>query len=131
VLYRKPAYYAVQNLMSILDGAAAPMKHVAFQAADAPDLQVAAFTKAGHPLVFVWNAPPGIPSDDLAWTPTDLTLKSITFENPVYVELMSGNVYELRADHYRRSGSDTVLSNLPMRDSPVLITERQAVMLTR
>ncbi len=127
VLYRKPAYYAVQHLMSILDGAANPMEQVIFEAGQSPHLHVAGFTRAGRPLVFVWNAPPGIPSDDLAWTPSDLTLKSITFDDPVYVELMSGNVYSLSGQQCRRTGSDTVLHQLPVRDSPVLITDRAAI----
>jgi hypothetical protein len=127
VLYRKPAYYAVQHLMSILDGTARPMKQVPLKAADKLHLQVAGFTKGGRPLVFLWKAPPGIPSDDLAWTPIELTLETIAFSDPVYVELMSGNVYELEKGTWRKSGRGTLFSKLPVRDSPILVAERSII----
>ncbi|HUT95660.1 MAG TPA: hypothetical protein VMY37_39755 [Thermoguttaceae bacterium] len=131
VLYKKPAYYAVQHLMSILDGTAHPMKQVEFKAAANPDLQVAGFTKGGGSLVFVWKAPPGIPSDDLAWTPIELTLETVASSDPVYVELMSGNVYELDAGRWRTSAQGTVFTELPVRDSPILIAERATVDLNQ
>lgn len=131
VLYRKPAYYAVQHLMTLLDADATPMKVVEVKALAAEHLMAAGFTRNNKPLVFVWNAPPGVPTDDLTWTPIDLTLKSITFDDPVYVELMSGHVYALNPGQCRRAGSDTVLTGLPVRDSPVLITERHILELKR
>ncbi|NOX55119.1 MAG: glycoside hydrolase [Planctomycetes bacterium] len=92
VLYRKPAYYAVQHVMSILDGTVRPMPPVEFHAAPDLALQVVVFRKAGKPLVFVWQAPPGIPSDDLAWRPVELKLETIAFDDPVLVELVGPRV---------------------------------------
>ena len=54
----------------------------------------------------------------------ELTVSAKPFESPVWVDLVTGNAYELPASRVKRSGEKTVYS-VPIYDSPVFITERK------
>lgn len=57
-------------------------------------LTVAGFEKAGTPVTLLWYSD-RIPDDELAWDRIDLTIKGVTFRDPVYVEMITGKVFEL------------------------------------
>jgi hypothetical protein len=70
-----------------------------------------------------------IPSDDLKWDPTDLRISGISFEDPVYVELASGRVYEIPKGSWRVENQAVWLQQLPVWDSVCMLAERSQVPL--
>jgi hypothetical protein len=43
---------------------------------------------------------------------------------PVYVDLVSGSVYDIPDRYIERHGTAAILKNLPIWDAPVVVTDR-------
>ena len=72
-----------------------------------------------------------IPSDELAWDKVDVTIKGAAFRDPVYVEMITGKVFELGRSAWKSDGGNTTLTQLPMWDSPMMLAERAQVDLQK
>lgn len=129
VLYKKPAYYAVQHTISIFDSTVRVRGPVTFSSSSRRSLQVVAFEKGERSFLAIWFDG-DVPGDSLAFTPVDITVESLEIRSPVYVELITGRVYDLPSDHYRQEGPRLVLTGLLLWDSPILIMERAQVEIT-
>jgi hypothetical protein len=91
-------------------------------------MTVAGFKKNGQHVILVWYKDQ-IPSDELKWDLVNLNVKGVKFQDPVFVEMITGRVYELDKSKVKISGENTSLTALPIWDSPVMITERSLVNL--
>ncbi|WP_291123480.1 beta-galactosidase [Flavobacterium sp. UBA6046] len=63
-------------------------------------------------------------------------IKEITFsftntniENPVYVDLLTGKVYEIPTKQWSKKESTFTFKNIPIYDSPILITDKSLIKL--
>lgn len=63
-----------------------------------------------------------IPSDEDRWTVTDVMIDHTHFEDPVYVDLLTGEVRQLRTG---QSTNYVTLKNIRIPDYPVLIADRK------
>ena len=45
-----------------------------------------------------------VPSDDLSWDRVDVTIKGVTYQDPVYVEMITGKVFELDKSAWKTDG---------------------------
>ena len=129
-IYKRPAYYAVQHLVGFFDQEVEPRGLLSCESASPRPLTVAGFEKAGTPVLLVWYGDQ-VPSDELAWEPVDLTAAGVEFEDPVYVEMITGKVYELGPEMCRATEDGVAFSGLPVWDSPVMVAERAMVPLAR
>ena len=91
-------------------------------------MTVAGFEKEGSPVVLIWQKD-RIPGDDFNWDLTQITIDGVNFNDPVYVEMISGKVYEIGKADWENKGTDLVLKNLPVWDSVMMIAERSHVEL--
>ncbi|TAL69671.1 MAG: hypothetical protein EPN88_06455 [Bacteroidetes bacterium] len=151
VIYKKPAYYAVQHMVSIFDDDVKPVGIAAAQkqtvTGTMPDqsgqltvmeyksdasrtISLARFEKEGKPIILIWYNDK-IPSDDFKWDLTDFTIMNTIFQDPVYVEMISGKVYEIDKSNYTISGQDSRFKKLPVWDSAIMIAERSQVNLKK
>lgn len=123
VAYAKPAYYAAQNVFTIFDDSL--MRIPTFQCTASVSNLLAAFAyknrKSGVAIVALWFKD-SKPSDSNAKTLADLTLIGVHFKHPVYVDLLTGDVYELQAPKH-----GSIFKQVPLYDSPILIAERTAI----
>jgi hypothetical protein len=87
-IYKRPAYYAVQHMMSFFDDAVKPVGILNYESDSPRRLTVAGFEKAGTAVALLWYSDL-VPSDNLAWDCVDVTVKGVTFKNPVYVEMIT------------------------------------------
>lgn len=128
--HKKQAYYAVQNLAAIFDHSL--IRNVKFEARLATPHSHSAFayanTSAGHSLVSIWLHT-NRPVDYNATTPTDVTMRGVSFKNPVWVDVRTGDVYEIPKKSWKTTGDKVIFSNLALYDSPVLIAERDMLNL--
>ena len=141
----KQAYYAYQNLCTLLDGRYHPMDldrqqrifvrdSGMFSGAGEHDdafpsvpLLAAYQTTKGHTLLAYW-----LPWQPQEYTPRpariELRIEDVAFSEPVLINLLSGEVRSLSKP--KHNGAVTIFSGLPMLDFPIVIAERSEVPLT-
>ena len=118
----KPAYYAVQNAVSVFDDT---LERVVQPHAAAKDLNFYEYAKrgGGSPLIVFWtsreNGKHVRPGDSLKTHPVDIVWTGRPLKDPVWVDLRTGRVYELPASN--------PFKGVPVYDSPCLIAERAAI----
>jgi hypothetical protein len=127
---RKPAYYAYQNLCTLLDSTAKPADLLCrFESPATVDemaVQSATFTKGETPLYLYWTA------SDLQkpYTPGAARVntwggKAVKLENPVMVDLLTGEVKQ--PPKAERRGGWWAFDSAPVEDYPILITDASLV----
>lgn len=129
-IYKRPAFYGVQNMMSFFDDEVKPVGLLEGQTNSPRKLTVAGFNKKSTSVVLAWYGDK-IPDDELKWDLVDLTIKNTTFQDPVYVEMITGKVYQVDKKTWKTSGANTEFTALPVWDSPVMIAERSQVELRK
>ena len=129
-IYKRPAYYAIQHMMSFFDDAVKPVGLLDCECDCPRKITIAGFEKADTPVALLWYSDQ-IPNDELTWDRVDLTIKGVTFKDPVYVEMITGKVFELDKSAWQSAGGNTTFKQLPMWDSPMMLAERAQVDLRK
>ena len=124
----KVGYRAVQHVTAVFDES---LKRIAdYPWKSDPTFQrisLFAYTKAdGRQVVTVWlSGKP--PLADYPTKKATFTLANGRFDEPVYVDLLSGKVWAIPAESRSRAGSAQTFRGVPVRDWPILIADRRAV----
>ena len=135
-VYRRPSYYAMQNVFSFLDDEALPAgvcTNAGFSVTRRFDpretaarvLTCAKFTRFGRSVRFYWYSD-ARPSNMLGFDRVTLSVPE-NLVCPVLVEMITGRIFEIDAANVRHEGGTTVLTDLPMWDSPMMIAARASV----
>ena len=128
VEYAKPAYYAVQNLASIFDDNFTRIKSFDYTATSQRSLSVFCYkhkqTKC-HVITIWFDGE--IPSDDNARTGVDFTFKNVRLEKPVYIDLRTGDVFEIPQSAYSSKDNVYTFKSIPCYDSPILIADLKSI----
>ena len=56
--------------------------------------------------------------------PAQVTVKGLAIKEPVWVDLVSGRIYEIPADRITTSDESLLFKDIPLYDAPVLIAEK-------
>ncbi len=124
----KLAYYAVQNTVAVFDDTLERIKEPA--ATVMSDKSTACFAyrnkQSGQNLVVLWDDS-DTPNDAFQTRPAHLVVRNLAFQQPVWVDLISGWIYEIPADRIVKSGEFTIFKDLPLYDAPVLVAEKQLI----
>ena len=138
-VYRRPSYFAMQNIFGLLDDEAHPTK-ISIQPnfkvtkrADPRDnrkrtLTSIRFIREDKTLRFLWFSD-ARPSSLLEFDRVTVSFPGKKVVDPVWVDMITGRVFEIPAESVKFENDATVLSNIPMWDSPVMITDRLSVPL--
>ena len=132
VVYRRPSYYAMQNVFSYLDSEVHPVAwctNVPFTVERRFDprdssprrLNAAKFTRFGRPVHFCWYGDRQ-PSNELGFDRISLRVDG-KFSNPVWVDMITGRIFAIDPKNVKAEKGTTLLSDLPMWDSPVMIAD--------
>ena len=81
--------------------------------------------KGGGRLVTLWSGE-ARPADEYVPKLTTITIDA-TFTQPVFVDLISGNVHEILKDNWKQTGKQCIVSEVPVPDYPVLIAEKSSI----
>jgi len=81
--------------------------------------------KNGGSLVTLWSKE-ARPADEYTPKPTTLTVDG-QFKQPVFVDLISGTMYEIPKTNWSKKGNTVTFTELPVPDYPVLIADRSAL----
>ena len=125
----KLAYYAVQNAVSVFDDRLERIKAPAIEVTDEKATACFAYRDkaTGQNLVALWDDS-ATPGDSFATRPVQVTVKGLAFKEPVWVDLVSGRIYEIPSERVSVSGNATTFKDLPLYDAPILIAEKAMVL---
>ena len=140
----KMAYFAMQNVTAIFDdlllpapvkhthnpNAAPPKGHVSYNPGTDRGVSVYGYThgRKGRQLFTIWMNE-HIPAESNLKKELRFTLIGALIEQPVYVDLLTGSVYEIPADAWRREGAKLVIDKLPVYDAPIVVADRTLITL--
>jgi hypothetical protein len=121
----KPSYYAVQNLVSVMDQPVQTIKNFKLESKADQEITAHAFqtVEGNEKMVALWFSGER-PGDELQAKPTEVNMEGISFDEPVYVDLLSGKVYEIPKRNISKNNNQLKITQLPLLDTPVLIMEK-------
>ncbi len=121
----KFAYYAVQNLASIFDNSLKLIPKFSYKLNGTDSLSVFGYQNltTKKSLITVWKDNK-TPNNSFATLPIDITLENVNFKNPVWVDLMTGQVFEIPKLNWTKQGNQYTFKQIPVYDSPILIVEK-------
>lgn len=131
-VYRRPSYFAMQNVFSLFDDETSPVAvstDAAFSRtaladprdASARKLTCAAFVRHGKTLRLYWYSD-RTPSNVLEFDRVNIEIPEVVAE-PVWTEMITGRIFAIPESAVKRENGKTVLAGIPMWDSPVMISE--------
>ena len=125
----KLAYYSVQNCVALFDDTLERVKESGVTVTY--DKSTACFVyrnKATQQnLIVIWDNS-GTPDDIFVTRPAQVEATGFTINEPVWVDLVSGRIYEISADRMTKVGVATLFKDVPLYDAPILIAERSWVL---
>lgn len=126
----KLAYKAAQHVFSLFDSQIQLDKN---QDVKANQQNISAFQYTHQPskgtLITIWKNE-AKPAETYEPKLTDITVNG-TFKQPVFVDLITGQVYEIPARQYKKSGNSYTFSQIQVPDYPVLIAEKASISLSK
>jgi hypothetical protein len=128
VLKVKMAYYAVQNVVSVFNNAVELMPELHCEVTCAKPVAVYGhrFKSSGRPIVVFWEKS-NVPGNANRTVPANLKIKGGQFAHPVWVDVISGNVYEIPAGNVSVEGDTMTCRDIPVYDAPTFITDGDAI----
>jgi alpha-galactosidase len=144
VVRPKIAYYAIQNVTSVFDNSLERINNLEFThniAAAGPDEHKYSHTTDRSLAVYgycnkvskkqaysIW-LDESIPSDSNNATLQTFVFSNGNFDNPVFVDIVSGRVYEIPSSDWSKKGVTYSFKNIPVYDAPILIIDKSLVLM--
>lgn len=123
----KIAYYAVQNTVSVFDHSLERIHDM--QCYIQSEKQITSYLyenkQTKKQVLVMWDGT-GIPTDSYRLQQVTVTLQNGNYETPVWVDLISGRIYEIPKANWKKEGS-TYVFEVPVYDSPVLIADKSTL----
>lgn len=144
VIRPKMAYYAVQHIAAIFDNSLERISdvkdsHNSKHIPDDPDQVIynkstdRSFAvygykhrKTGQQVFTIWESE-SMPSNSTEKRLYNFTFSNAKFDHPVYVDMITGEVFEIPADQWEREGKQYFFRNVPIYDGPILIADKSLV----
>lgn len=145
VIRPKVAYYAIQNVTSVFDDSLArfDVEHThnidsiptgGHGYAISTDRKVAVYGyehKASKKQVYTLWLSENIPSNTNDVKAHDISVANGNFEQPVLVDIISGNVYEIPASQWSVKGTTYRFKGIPIYDAPVLLADKSLIRIAK
>ena len=125
-VYRRPSYFAMQNIYALFDDETLPQKHVVVKIGGR-NVSCNLFSRDGRSLRAYWFCD-RMPDAGLSFSRVNLEIPEVV-ENPVWVEMITGRVFEIPEGSIVRRADGMTLKGVPMWDSPVIIAPQAAIPL--
>ncbi len=121
----KVAYYAVQNVASIFDNNMELNSRFKYITQNQKSISVYGYQHkpTQTPMVALWLDGENV-TNSFETKSVKITFENINFKSPVWVDLMTGAIYEIPKSQWISNGVSCTF-HIPLYDSPVLITERK------
>ncbi|MBT7163390.1 MAG: hypothetical protein HN904_11460, partial [Victivallales bacterium] len=121
----KTAYYVVNNVVSVFNDSVTVNDVAKVEVSPADGLSVYAFRdrKTGHDLIALWDSS-AMPIDPCELTTVDVAVTDLKLSDPVWLDLLTSRIYRIPAANISKVGRTTTLKEIPIFDSPVVLTDR-------
>ena len=129
VIKVKTAYYAVQNVVTVFNGALERVPEPVLNVAGTQtNLTRFAFRdkKSGLDVIALWDGTE-IPGNGSDLETVRIEVKGGRFKDPVWVDLITGYVYEIMPEQVMTEGGVVVLKDIPVYDGPAAIIDKSLV----
>ena len=126
VIKVKTAYYTVQNVVTMFNDALERVSDYGLTVAGTEkELTWFAFRdkKSGLDVVTLWDGTE-IPSNASEIETVQVTIKGGRFKEPVWVDLITGNIYAIPPEQMTMEGETVVFKDVPVYDGPAAITDK-------
>lgn len=137
----KIAYYAIQHVTSIFDHTLErlnTLKHTHQMASRGSrptyslntDRSISVYgyrNKETQRQLYAMWADDAIPRDGHELKRLEFSVENGSFNDPVYVDIITGGVYEIPAEQLSMEGDIYTFKNIPVYDSPVLVADRSLI----
>ncbi len=124
----KVAYYAVQNIASIFDNSLELTPN--FKFTNTPNDSISIFSyqnkNSKKQIITLWLDKES-PTNSFKTKTIDITIENGNFTNPVWVDVMTGRVYEIPKNQWNKVGNTYTFKEIPLYDSPILIADKSLI----
>lgn len=138
VIRPKMAYYAVQHVTSVFDDTLTRITGAAFRHnIDQTDVDrywyntdrsISVYgyrnTEKGGCIYTIWSDD-AIPGDETNLSERSFAFAGSHFQEPMLVDMVTGEVYAIPADHWQKEGGIDRFQGIPVYDAPILIAEKK------
>lgn len=123
IAYAKPSYGAMQHIISAFNNMSIiPNYKVTANIADSVSI-LGLVSKDGKKRMLSIYLDKNRPAEDYKTSSANITIADGKFEKPVFVDVLSGNIYQIPKENWSQSAGGTKFINIPVTDYPVLIAE--------
>lgn len=124
----KLSYFAVQNLCAVMDSSYRFIEKVPYKTSVDSTYSVYGFKQeqTNKNILTLWFDGE-IPSDTTGFKEIDVSFDGVDFQDPVYVDLMDGKVYEIPASSWSEEDGRTSFRRIRLSDYPILLAERDLI----
>ncbi|NBB21981.1 hypothetical protein GVN20_21670 [Runella sp. CRIBMP] len=139
----KMVYYAMQNVVSVFDDHLVRIKHIEdthnvnmkigsdeVRYNKGTDRSIAVYAyehKTTKKQVFtIWNNE-YIPMNTNTTKNINFTILNGNFDQPVYVDILTGGIYEIPENQWTKKENKYIFKNIPVYDSPILIADKSVL----
>lgn len=135
----KMAYYAVQNIASIFDNSLERIEisnktsseisdEIIYSADTSTRLSVFAYRNRSNQrhIYTIW-ANGDIPNNSTDKENVSFSFTNANFKKPVYVDIITGNVYKIPRSFWNKKGTTYNFRNIPVYDAPILIADESLI----
>ncbi|PPL03056.1 hypothetical protein [Parapedobacter indicus] len=128
VVRPKMTYSVLQHLASIFDDSLVPLADFRWKASANIPLSVYAFEQkeTSNHVISIWLRN-GIPNDFTRKFYQNLNFQHIQFKDPVYVDMLTGDVFEIDDKSWNKGAEGFSFFHVPLYDSPVLLIEKSLI----
>jgi len=127
IKYAKPAYYAYQNLTSIFTHELVLVPDLQYEVVSDSSVSVFGWENAKGAKAIAYWTDSSIPSDSIMDHQIDLRVKAASIEEPVVVDMLSGEVWSLLDNMHGKEGEDIIFKGLRCHDAPTVIAEKELI----
>lgn len=148
VIRPKLAYHAVQNVASIFDHSLERIQNIHqthngnFVPANQDDIAITKSTDLGFAVYgyrhketklhvySIWKNE-SIPNNSTEKQNCNFTFTNANFNEPVVVDIISGEVFEIPADKWKKEGTKYSFQDIPVYDGPILIADKSLILIQK
>ncbi len=122
----KMSYHAAQNVFSLFDNQI--ILDTTRPVTDQKTVTAFQYHKKQNDrsIITLWSGE-AMPAESYDPKVTEVIIENGKFENPVYVDLITGKIYEIPKKNWRKSGHKYIFNSIPVPDYPVLIADNEAL----
>ncbi|MBI5821148.1 MAG: beta-galactosidase [Verrucomicrobia bacterium] len=121
----KTAYYVTQNVVSVFNDAVERLPNTTITVECEKKLTAHAFRDkaSGLSVVTFWDGT-AVPSNECATLKAQLTVPNARFKEPVWIDLITGNIHAIPANQIVSDGTTCTFKDVPVYDAPAVITDK-------